>query len=119
MTNRQKFIEEIENSLHSNGGICLSKEAREYFEELKTGKASTGGLTEIGEKVLIWVRDNESRETPLFSSKTIGEGLFLSPRIVSGAARKLVNDGYLYKEGKNPVLYGITTEGVNALPESH
>lgn len=119
MTNREKFIEEIENSLHSEGGLLLSADARLYFEELKAGKTSVGGLTEIGEKVLMWIRDNESKENQLFSSKTIGEGLFLSPRIVSGATRKLINDGYLYKEGKNPVFYGITAAGINILPESH
>jgi predicted transcriptional regulator len=55
----------------------------------------------------------------LFSSKIIGEGLFLSSRIISGAARKLINDGYLYKEGKNPVSYGITEAGAMVLPENH
>ena len=35
MTNKEKFIQEIENSLHSDGGIHLSADARAYFEELK------------------------------------------------------------------------------------
>lgn len=119
MTNREKFIEEIENSLHSDGGLCLSTEARAYFEELKNGKASVGGLTEAGEKILTWVRDNTTKSQVLFSSKAIGEGLFIHSRNVSGAARKLVTDGYLYKEGKNPVCYGITQEGRMILPESN
>ena len=119
MTKKEKFIEEISNYLSCDGGIRLSEDARAYFEELKNGKASTGGLTETGEKVLTWLRDNTTREMTLFSSKVIAEGLFLSPRIVSGAARKLINDGYIFKEGKNPVSYGITEEGYQALPESN
>ena len=119
MTKKEKFIEEILDSLHSEGGLQLSEDAHAYFNELCNGKASTGGLTEVGEKVLLWIRDNTTNANAIFSSKTIGEGLFLSPRIVSGAARKLFNDGYIYKEGKNPVYYGITQEGRQALPESH
>jgi hypothetical protein len=117
MTNKEKFIQEIENSLHSDGGIHLSADARAYFEELKNGKASLGGLTEAGEKILIWIRDNTTKDQVLFSGKAIGEGLFIHSRNVSGAARKLVADGYLYKEGKNPVCYGITQEGCMILPE--
>ena len=110
-TNREKFIEEIENSLHCEGGICLSKEARIYFEELKGGKASVGGITEVGSKILIWLQNNESSAQANFSAKVIGEGLFTSSRSVSGAARKLIADGYLTKEGNNPVTYSLTAEG--------
>lgn len=117
MTNKEKFIQEIENSLHNDGGIHLSADARAYFEELKNGKASLGGLTEAGEKILTWIRDNTTKDQVLFSGKAIGEGLFIHSRNVSGAARKLVADGYLYKEGKNPVCYGITQEGCMILPE--
>jgi hypothetical protein len=52
MTKKQKFIEEIENSLRSEGGLSLSDEAREFFESLKNEKATDGVLTETGEKVL-------------------------------------------------------------------
>lgn len=117
MTKREKFIEEIENHLHSEGGIHLSPEAKSFFDELKNGKGLDTVLTEMGEKVLTWIRDNTQKDVVLFSAKAIGEGLFLSSRIVSGATRKLVNDGYLYKEGKNPVSYGITQEGCQILPE--
>jgi len=118
MTNREQFIQEIEHSLNSDGGLILSTGARQYFEELKNGKASVGGLTEAGEKILIWINENTTKDQVLFSSKAIGEGLFIHSRNVCGAARKLVTDGYLYKEGKNPVCYGITQEGRMVLPES-
>ena len=114
MTNREKFIEEIENSLHSEGGLHLSPEARAYFEEFKNDKASAGGMTEIGKAVLTWIF-NAGPHGTFFSAKTIGEGLFTSSRAVSGAARKLITDGYLEKEGKNPVMYAITADGHNFL----
>ena len=40
MTNRQKFIDEIENLLKESHYEILSDEALAYFEELKSGKAS-------------------------------------------------------------------------------
>lgn len=116
-TNKDKFIEEILTLVTSDGGPTLSEEAWEFFEELRNGKASIGGLTEVGEKILLWVRDNTTKNCVLFSAKAIGEGLFLPPRSVSGAARKLVADGYLTKEGQNPVSYSITQEGRKILPE--
>lgn len=118
MTNKEKFINEVYEAATCEGGLTLSDEAWSYFNELRENKDSNGTLTETGEKVLSWLKENTTRDCTLFSSKIIGEGLFLSPRIISGAARKLVNDGYLYKEGKNPVSYGITEAGANVLPEN-
>ena len=114
MTNREQFINEIQNSLQSDGGLYLSEGARAYFEELKGGKASIGGLTEQGRAILEWLDDKERRNN-FYSAKDIGEGLFAASRVISGATRKLVTDGYLEKEGKNPVTYMITSSGHNIL----
>ena len=113
MTNREKFIQEIDNLLTCENGIHLSTEARSYFDSLKNGKASIGGLTESGEKILAWLKNNETKDCCYFSARAIGEGLFLPPRAISGAAKKLVTDGYLTKEGNNPVTYCINTDGIS------
>ena len=36
----------------------------------------------------------------------------VSSRSVSGAIRKLVNDGFVEKVSTDPVLYSITTKGI-------
>lgn len=113
MTNREKFIAEID-TLIEKFSVSLSIEANTYFAELKDGKASVGGLTENGKEILEWLNTKE-RINDYFSAKSIGEGLFTSSRVISGAARKLVTDGYLEKEGKNPVTYKITSRGHNIL----
>lgn len=113
MTNREKFIEEID-TLIEKFNVSLSIEANTYFAELKDGKASVGGLTETGKAILEWLNE-DARVNAYFSAKSIGEGLFASSRVISGAARKLVTDGYLEKEGKNPVTYKITTSGRQVL----
>lgn len=115
-TNRQKFIDEIESILKESHYELLSDEALAYFEELKTGKASVGGITEVGAKILTWLQENTSVGQEYFSAKTIGEGLFTSSRSVSGAARKLIVDGYLMKEGKSPVTYALTPQGREFIP---
>lgn len=119
MTNRQKFIDEIENILKESHYEILSDEALAYFEELKSGKASVGGMTDTGLKILLWLQQNTSVGQEYFSAKAIGEGLFITSRGVSGATRKLITDGFLVKEGKNPVTYALTTQGRDfSIPES-
>ena len=119
MTNRQKFISEIESLLQESHYEIFSDEALAYFEELKNGKASVGGITEIGSKILLWLQKYTIVGQEFFSAKAIGEGLFISSRSVSGAARKLISDGYLVKEGKNPVTYALTPKGKDfSAPES-
>jgi hypothetical protein len=117
--NKEKFIEEILSIVSSDGGPVLSDEAWSYLEYLRTGADSDKKLTESGEKILKWIHENTTKDRIIFTPATIGEALFMTPRSVSGATRKLVNDGFLYKEGKNPVSYGITQAGCQILPESH
>lgn len=109
MTNREQFIKEI-ITLLDNYQVSLSPEASAYWAELQGGKASIGGLTEHGRAILEWLSD-PARANNFYSAKEIGEGLFTSSRVISGAARKLITDGYLEKEGKNPVTYKLTNDG--------
>lgn len=112
MTNREHFIFEVEQVI-KNCPDFFSLEALAYFNELKEGKSSTGGMTETGEKVLAFMIKNEKTYSNVFSAKGIGEGLFVSSRVVSGALRKLVADGYVEKTGQNPVSYSLTDTARN------
>ena len=47
-----------------------------------------------------------------FKAKDIGEGLGISSRTASGAMRKLVTDGYVEKIGESPVVYALTSFGI-------
>ena len=116
MTNREKFITEIEEKLNNDSNF-LSKDAFAYFEELKKGKASVGGMTEVGEKVIIYLQTTARSCDDSFSAKLIGEGLFVNSRSVSGAMRKLIADGYVTKSGSNPVVYSLTQAGFDYQPQ--
>jgi DNA-binding PadR family transcriptional regulator len=41
----------------------------------------------------------------------------MSSRTISGAMRKLVNDGFVEKIGKDPVIYTLTEKGKNYIIE--
>lgn len=116
MTAREIFINEITEILtERNADISkvLSKEAFAYWGELQKGKASAGGMTEMGEKILTYMLANEKERSNSFSAAIIGEGLFASPRSVTGAIRKLITDGYVEKTGANPSVYSLTDTARN------
>ena len=86
--------------------------AMEYWEEFKNGKVkNSGAMTENGKKLLSWMQENVDTMTNLFTSKEAAEALFTSGRSIAGSMRKLVNDGYVEKTGKDPVQYSLTEAG--------
>lgn len=110
LSNKDIFIKEMKE-LIDNSKVELSEQAMEFFNQLKEGKASTTGFTENGKKIIIYMQENYENCDNVFKSKEIGEGLFLSGRSVSGSMRKLITDGYIQKNGTDPVTYGLTDLG--------
>ena len=90
------------------------KDAFDFFEELKNGKVkNSGAMTENGAKLLSWMQENVEKMSNVFTSKEAAEALFTSGRSIAGSMRKLVNDGYVEKAGKDPVQYSLTEAGKN------
>ena len=127
MTNKEKFIQEIEELLADRcktfGEDGLSEGARAYFEQLKAiPEKEKAPFTENGAKVLIWMQDNYDKYNNILKAKEIGEGLFCSSRTVSGAMRKLITDGYVSKTAGTPVCYSLTDLGMTVeviMPEKN
>lgn len=110
LTKREIFIKELSeliDSFSTDINDVFSPEALEYYYDILKGKASAGGLTEAGEKILKYMKENKTKYNNIFNSKLIGEGLFMSPRSVSGSIRKLITDGYVSKTPGNPVTYNL------------
>lgn len=110
MTNKELFISEIENLLNENENL-LSDKAKAFFQDFKTVKTSSKGMTETGLKIILAMQENYDEHTA-YKAKTIGEWLSISSRSVSGSMRKLVEDGYIEKSGKDPVTYSLTQKGL-------
>ena len=112
MTNKQKFIEEIEDILITPG-IKLSAEAEEYFETLKSATEKKPVIiTENGKKILTYMTENSEACENIFPTKNIADGLSISGKSVSGSMKKLITEGFVVKIKENPVAYSITEKGI-------
>lgn len=111
MSKKEKFIEEVENLMfeaHKN----LSEEAMIYFEALKgQTDAEKPAFTENGKAILKYFQANP--DIKIHTAKSVGEGMGISSKTVSGAMRKLSSDGYVEKLGNSPAAYSITEKGLN------
>jgi len=121
MTKKEKFIEFV-NVIMEDAMVDAWddvtkeewKDAFDFFEDLKNGKTkNSGAMTENGAKILVWMQENVDSMNNIFTSKEAAEALFTSGRSIAGSMRKLVNDGYVDKVGKDPVQYSLTDAGKN------
>lgn len=111
MTKKEEFIEYVEK-LMSNSTIEMTEGVQLYWDAFKgTSDEEKPMFTENGKIILQYLKDNQS--IPMWKSKDIAEGLFISSRAVSGAMRKLVTDGFVEKVGQDPVIYALTEQGKN------
>ena len=114
MTKKEKFIELVETGFKA---ISIdindpdTADAMAYWEAFKGKKEiEKPEFTDNGKLILKYLQDHAT-DIPMAKAKDIGEGLFVSSRVVSGAIRKLVTDGYVEKIGQDPVVYAITNKG--------
>lgn len=111
MTKKEEFIEHVEK-LMSSSTIEMTEGVQLYWDAFKgTSDEEKPMFTENGKIILQYLKDNQS--IPMWKSKDIAEGLFISSRAVSGAMRKLVTDGFVEKVGQDPVIYALTEQGKN------
>lgn len=114
MTKKEKFIELVETgfkaiSIDTNDPDTA--DAMAYWEAFKGKKEiEKPEFTDNGKLILKYLQDHAT-DIPMAKAKDIGEGLFVSSRVVSGAIRKLVTDGYVEKIGQDPTVYAITEKG--------
>lgn len=118
MTKKEAFIEIVNYFFEDNDVRFENDEnfklARAFWEDFKDGKTkNSSAITENGKKVLSWMQENMENMSNVFTSKEAAEALFTSGRSIAGTMRKLVNDGYVKKTGKDPVQYSLTEAGEN------
>ena len=117
MTEKEAFITIIDYFFEGKKYVAENNEydlAYSYWKKFKDGKVKNcKDITENGKKLLSWMQENVDTMTNLFTSKEVAEALFTSGRSIAGSMRKLVNDGYVEKIGKDPVQYSLTEAGKN------
>lgn len=122
MTKKEKFIHEVIAAIdgleEKTPEKYFSEDALDFWNGLNaTGDSERPAFTENGKLVLGYMQTNKDTYNNLFKAKDIGEGLGISSRTASGAARKLVTDGYIEKVGKDPTIYSLTQKGIETIFE--
>lgn len=120
MTKKEAFIKIIQKEIFDNDNVYGENYEQEFplamafWNDFISGKVkNSGAMTENGKKLLSWMQENVDTMSNLFTSKEAAEALFTSGRSIAGSMRKLVNDGYVEKIGKDPVQYSLTEAGKN------
>jgi len=114
MSKKQEFIKMVEYLLTPNDihEMYNEEQALAYFESLKLIKETQKvEVTENGKNIILFMQSNEEVKSNLFYAKDIAEGMFVSSKVISGAMRKLVTDGYVEKMTESPIVYAITDKG--------
>lgn len=109
MSKKQEFIDYIETVINYEN---MTENVRQYWEAFKGVDEEKPTFTDTGKMIMVHLQSLPS-DGPMLKAKDIAEGLFMSSRVVSGAMRKLVEDGFVEKAGQNPVVYTLTEKGKN------
>ena len=128
MTEKEEFLKTVESLLKvmdspsetiDRNTIHFNDQSKKYCEFLitqdkanPTSMGSASIFTDTNLKILICMRENYKKHNNVFSSKSIGDEIFMTSRSVSGSIRKLVELGFVEKMGKNPVSYSLTQKGI-------
>lgn len=111
MSIKQEFIEFVEMVVE-NYGKEMPEGAQKYFDAMKSAPEKEKPMfTDGGKQILKYMQENHANGDPV-TAKAIAEGMGISSRSVSGAIRKLVTDGFVEKVSADPVLYSITSKGI-------
>lgn len=114
MSKKQEFIKFVKEIMEiANINTIENDDARLYWEAFcsHSEEKEKPAFTDNGKLVLSFLQQHQ--EPAMWKARDIAEELFVSSRMVSGAMRKLVTDGYVEKVGESPVIYMITEKGKN------
>ena len=115
MSKKKEFIKWFETIMDAAevSADNMPEDVKKYWDAFcSVEEAEKPAFTDNGKMILRFLQDNTSTE--MWKARDIAEGLFMSSRGVSGAMRKLVDDGYVEKLGSNPSVYSITELGKSA-----
>lgn len=86
------------------------QEVIDVYEELQdlAKQPEKPTFTESGLALIEYLQKQEQNR---FKAKDISEGMGISSRKISGAMRKLAEDGFISKHGQNPIIYSLTEKG--------
>lgn len=111
---KQEFLNFINSLMEANPELTnqlMTENIQAYLDILKESKVEKTELTENGKIILRYLQ--EHKDIKLWKAKDLAEQIGISSRGVSGAMRKMVNDGFCEKIGQDPIVYTLTEKGKN------
>ena len=109
---KQEFLNFVNTLMNANPDLTkklMTENIDAYLKILADAKDEKPEITENGKIVLEYLQNNP--DVLIWKSKDIAEQMGLASRSVSGTMRKLVNDGFCDKIGKDPCVYALTEKG--------
>ena len=109
---KEQFLEFVVKLMNANPELTeklMNDDVRAYLDMLNDVKEEKPVLTENGKVLLRYLQEHKDIRT--WKAKDVADGLGVSSRGISGALRKLVNDGFCEKLGQNPAVYCLTEKG--------
>lgn len=111
---KQEFLDFLNALMEAAPDVAeklMTDNVRTYINVLNEVKEEKPVVTENGLKILTYLHENPDVRT--WKAKDLADKMGIASRGVSGALRKLVNDGYCEKISTDPVVYAITEKGIN------
>lgn len=107
LSKKQIFINWVNENINIEE---MPEDVKDYFNALSIKKETEKKkFTDNGKMILAYLKEQD--ENYKGTAKQIAEGMFMSPRTISGAMRKLVMDGYVDNLGQSPMVYALTESG--------
>lgn len=114
MTKKQEFLNFVDALIAATpeDKAFMSDNVREYLNAIRETNINKPELSDNAIMILKFLKENRESKN-MWKAKEIGEAIGVNSRVVSGSMRKLVDDGYVEKIGKDPTIYSITEKGLN------
>lgn len=114
---KQEFLNFLDALMKASPEVVnelMTDQIKSYINSLSEEPTEKPALTDNGKVILKYLQESDKAT---FKAKDIAEGLMISSRQASGSMRKLVNDGFCEKLGKDPVIYALTEKGKSFIIE--
>ena len=113
MTKKQAFIDFVNDLIQNcKHPVEMDENVQFYWNYLNNSdnkETENSIFTDNGKNIMLFLQEHTEKDT--WRAKDIAEIMGFSSRAISGGLRKLVNDGFVEKSDKDPVIYAITTKG--------
>ena len=113
MNKCKKFLDFFDELIDACHLTTIPEDVQDFYDMLKSSQnnySEKPAFTENGLLILEYLQSNDIKS---IKAREIADGLCKPSRTISGAMKKLVNDGYVEKFGQNPVIYALTEKGKN------